>query len=293
MKESAATSGSKKARCASSATGPRSEDAVDIFFQHGSSFLSLDDSCQRLAPVCRDYRATTQKRLEDYCQVRHPALHEAVDRLTYRQYKRFAMKRVESMDTGTLWDAFCEYDLGTKKKNDQNPKWFHAEQNYLIDKTGDVEVLVEVSRAGKVAWFGVKPLIGIWPPHDYRCTGCRSDLRIQHYSFDAPRPLGIDSFAVVEHNGNDPGYPVFPYSPESPMCSAHPEIPNDESTDEYKAVTKLFHGERNNTITIMGEQHSMLKPPFVPCFEIHVVLRRRSTGQMVTVISERHPYTIK
>ena len=137
-----------------------------------------------------------------------------------------------------------------------------------IGKDGDIDVIFELSRGEEVIGSSVAPFDALG-----RCDDepeCK--FSIPNFSFMAPLPDSADGFA--KHDPNFPGYPAFPF-----WCGG------DDCSDQQKAIVKTLYGG-----SWLGKRH--LKLPNETPLHVRLVMRRRSTGAMVTIMSTSTPNQI-
>lgn len=124
----------------------------------------------------------------------------------------------------------------------------------VSDLGGDIDVLLELKkRDGTVVWHGCTPLRRD-PGDTPACV-----FAVPHTVLDVSKPQEGDAFE--EPDTNYPGLMSYHYWCGRGDCSL-----------QQKSICKALHGVNTSSL-----------------LQAHVVLRRRSTGQMVTVLSTSKP----
>jgi len=125
----------------------------------------------------------------------------------------------------------------------------------MSDVTSDIEVLLEVTKGDNIIWHGITSLT----------DELDATFRVPHFSFDAPLPEASDVFS--EDDAMFPGRRSYFFWCGDADCSV-----------EQKTLCKALYGA-----------HSAFLTQRMPPIRVRVVLRRRSNGQMVTIISNDCP----
>ena len=158
------------------------------------------------------------------------------------------------------WRAWRRFELETQASMAHWPIQ-HVDEIY-----GDVDVLLEISKGGSMVWSGVAPLRRDERGHEQRVMEC--NWQVPHWSFDAPVPVRGDVFSSPDRN--------FPG-----LTSYHYWMGRQDCSTLQKTICKTLYGVHSPSDDEDSEPPSPL--------HVQVVLRRRSTGQMVTVISSSEP----
>lgn len=129
----------------------------------------------------------------------------------------------------------------------------------MSDLTTDIDILLEVKQGSNTIWHGVQPFsVGTANGNDSSCHSIDFAFQFPHYTFQAPLPERLDRFPTGRFDlGNI----------------------KEESSVQFKTVFKALYGA-----TRLGSRRRSM-----PALRAHVVLRRRSTGKMVTVLSTSSP----
>ncbi len=151
------------------------------------------------------------------------------------------------------WRDWCRFEMGENSRNNIGNHW----QLGASDLGSDIDVLFELKKNdGSVIWHSCKPLEGV--PGD--CPECH--FRLPHIVLDSLMPKDDDIFE--EPDDRFPGLTSYHYWSGRSDCSL-----------QQKSICKSIYG--------INTPHML---------RVHVVFRRRSTGQMMTVISCSTPNQI-
>ncbi len=153
------------------------------------------------------------------------------------------------------WKDWCRFELGEDKS-------MHMGEHISSrgESLSDFDVLLEVKKSEQIILHGCSPL---------RFEGDEGDeveceFRLPHFSIDAPMPEVDDHDEFSYPDPYFPGAIAYRY-----WCG------RDDVSVQQKSLCKALHGINSP---------EMLK--------VHVVLRSRQTGQMVTVLSSSEPNQI-
>lgn len=160
------------------------------------------------------------------------------------------------------WKEWCRFELGERKSRKCGDSW----QVQASDLT-DIDVLLEVKKNdGSLVWHGCMPLQrGDWRDRQRRYRECPETIFIlPHICFDAPKP-GADDYQSFESPD--------PYFPNLTMY--HYWCGRRDCSLQQKTICKAIHGINTK-----------------PLLHVQVVLRSRSNGKMVTLMSAKRPNQI-
>lgn len=155
------------------------------------------------------------------------------------------------------WKHWCRFEQHETESMKSGKSW-----NVQASDLGDIDVLFEVKKGadGSVVWHDCKPLRR--PRRNaIECPGC-DFFASPHMNLDLTKPREGDSFEKPDPDF--PGLTNYNYWCGRRDCSL-----------QQKTICKALYGINTSSL-----------------LHVHVVFRRRNTGQMVTVLSSSKPNQI-
>jgi hypothetical protein len=202
-------------------------------------YLTTDRLLPTFGATSREFRKRARQEFNRRLQLCHPSLAAAagrdIDRISWRDWKRFELDESDSRGTGESWQV-------------------------TVENLADIDVLWEVKKKdGQIVWHGFAPLRRgapySWNPrfHD----GPEASFNLPRTIFDAPIPTADDDSKFESPSRFFRGLTDYHYWSGRYDCSL-----------QQRTICKLLYGI--NTY---------------PLLHIHAVMRRRSNGKMITLVS--------
>jgi hypothetical protein len=151
------------------------------------------------------------------------------------------------------WRQWKRFEMDESESRESGESW----EVYGSDDLMDIDVLLEVTNNdnGAIVWHGCTPLE----------RGPEATFNVPHMFFDAPKP---DADDMLEFESPSPHFPG--------LTDYHYWIGRRDCSLQQKTLCKSLYR--------IAETE--------PLLHVHVVLRRRSNGKMVTLLSNTKPNQI-
>jgi hypothetical protein len=222
---------------------------AETFFLHGGlEYLTTDRLLPTFGATSREFRKRARQEFNHRLKLCHPSLAAAagrdIDRMSWRDWRRFELGESESRGTGESWQV-------------------------TVENLADIDVLWEVTKkdTGQIVWHGFAPLRRGEPPR-------RSNLRFNDSpkaSFNLPRT-------------------IF----DAPIPTADDDSKFESPSPRFHGLTDYHYWSGRNDCSL--QQRTICKLLFginiYPLLHIHAVMRRRSNGKMITLMSANKPNQI-
>jgi hypothetical protein len=233
------------------------ETAWGVFLLNGLKYLSNDILFPSFALLDKNCQQKAMQEVAIRCKEAHPSLYAAI-----------TAADTDDNAPSLSYGEWKRFELGEKlsRKTEKRDSW----PMQLSDAVTDIDALLEVRRGTSLVCQGMTPLaleedeLG-----QFICA-----FEVPHWGFDAPLPGQDDTFfgeqTMYIMGGSRLNLHKFFF-----WCGR-----NDCSVMQ-KTLCKAFYGA-----------HSSHLVQTMPPLHIHIVLRRRSTGKMVTIISQDVPNQI-
>lgn len=154
------------------------------------------------------------------------------------------------------WKQWCRFELNELDSMSKGQLLAHLQAPNL----DDIDVLFEMKRTDdeSIVWYGCSPL----DPGDAGNCSSSEFTSLPHMELDLSKPHESDKFDM--HDINYPHLPLYKF-----WCG------RQDVSILQKTLVKALHGLNTSCL-----------------LQAHVVLRRRSTGQMITILSNDEPNQI-
>ena len=155
------------------------------------------------------------------------------------------------------WRDWCRFELGERESRSRGEKMWLTANDFA-----DIDVLLEVTMDGRgLVWHGCAPL---HRRDEYIFNSPDADFVVPELIFDAPKPPAEDLHEFESPSLDFPGLTDYHY------WSGRSDVSMNQKT-----LCKALFGINSRSI-----------------LHVHVVLRKRSNGKMLTVLSAGVPNSI-